>query len=74
MNQKDKLEIVNQKIDLLFRLMLILPAFFRAVHVRRPIAEWKAAYREYIKIKNEYQKLKEYEHYHDIASKQDRVS
>jgi hypothetical protein len=46
MTVEEKLKLIDQKLDLLFQAILVVPFYTKAMHDKNPRAEWNKAVRE----------------------------
>lgn len=71
MTQKQKIEVINKKIDLTLRAMSTIPLFIASVHDRNPNKMWKDAMKQWEKVEKEYKEILKDENNNNSTSIED---
>lgn len=74
MRTKEKLEIINAKLDLSLRAISIIPLFIASVNSKDPKRQWKSAVKQWEEIDKKYTDILKYEVNHNTTSVEDQVS
>lgn len=74
MTQKQKLEVINRKLDLSLKAISIMPLFIASVHDKNPNKLWKDAIRQWEEIEKQYKEILKYEDNNNTTSLTDQIS
>lgn len=74
MTQKQKLEVINKKVDLSLKAISIMPLFIASVHDKNPNKMWRYAIKQWEQIEKQYKEILKYEDNNNTTSLTDEIS
>jgi hypothetical protein len=72
--QKQKLEVINRKLDLSLRAISIMPLFIASAHDKNPNKLWRDALRQWEEIEKQYKEILKYEDNNNTTSFENQIS